>query len=74
MAEMGAIRMFMKMKAFDKIPLEGSISYKDLASSLDAEEAMISTLFNGSRAPSLTALSAHGMDDGCDWYVHQPLY
>jgi hypothetical protein len=27
MAEMGAIRMFMKMRAFDKIPLEGSVSY-----------------------------------------------
>lgn len=30
------------MRAFDKIPLEGNISYKDLAASLGAEEAMIS--------------------------------
>ncbi len=43
MAEMGAIRMFMKMKAFDKIPLEGSISYDDLAASLGAEVPLIST-------------------------------
>lgn len=42
MAEMGAIRMFMKIRAFDKIPQEGSVSYKDLADSLDAEESMIS--------------------------------
>jgi hypothetical protein len=42
MAEMSAIRMFMKIKAFDKIPQEGSVSYKDLADSLDAEESMIS--------------------------------
>jgi hypothetical protein len=34
--------MFMKIKAFDKIPQEGSVSYKDLADSLDAEESMIS--------------------------------
>jgi len=44
MAEMGAIRMFMKMRAFDKIPLEGSISYRDLAASLGAEEPLVSTL------------------------------
>jgi len=42
MGEMGAIRMFMKMRAFDKIPLEGSVSYKDLADSLGAEENLIS--------------------------------
>jgi hypothetical protein len=45
MAEMGAIRMFMKMKAFDKIPLGGSISYDDLADSLGAEVPLISTLY-----------------------------
>ena len=44
MGEMSAIRMFMKMRAFDKIPMEGSISYKDLADSLNAEEALVSTL------------------------------
>ena len=42
MAEMGALRMLMKLRAFDKIPLEGSISYKDLAESLGAEESLIS--------------------------------
>ena len=36
--------MFMKMKAFDKIPLEGSISYKDLATSLDAEESLVNMI------------------------------
>jgi hypothetical protein len=48
MAEMGAIRIFMKLKAFDKIPLDGSISYQDLATSLGAEEALISMLSNRS--------------------------
>ncbi len=43
MGEMGAIRMFMKMKAFDKIPLEGSVSYEDLAASLGAEVPLVST-------------------------------
>lgn len=65
MAEMGAIRMFMKMRAFDKIPLDGTISYKDLAASLGAEEALISTLgsitFQGAR---LTNPSTDGVDDG----------
>ena len=44
MAEIGAIRMIMKMKAFDKIPLDGSISYEDLATSLGAEVPLISRL------------------------------
>ncbi|KIW62740.1 hypothetical protein, variant [Phialophora macrospora] len=44
MAEMGAIRMFMKMKAFDKIPLGGSISYDDLAASLGAEVPLITRM------------------------------
>ncbi|OAL18498.1 hypothetical protein AYO20_11745 [Fonsecaea nubica] len=44
MAEMGAIRMFMKMKAFDKIPLEGSISYEDLAASLGAEVPLVTRM------------------------------
>lgn len=42
MGEMAAIRMFMKLRAFDQIPLEGSISYKELADSLGAEENLIS--------------------------------
>lgn len=53
MAEMGAIRMFMKLRAFDKIPLEGTISYRDLAASLEAEEPLISTLTEYHRLESL---------------------
>lgn len=65
MAEMSAIRMFMKMGAFDKIPLEGTISYRDLAASLGAEEALISTLSDAIfKYTSLTDPRSYGMDDG----------
>lgn len=57
MAEMGAIRMFMRMRAFDKIPLEGTISYKDLAASLGAEEALISARPERSLLESFTNYS-----------------
>lgn len=43
MAEMGAIRMFMEMMVFDKIPQDGSISYRELAASVGADESLIST-------------------------------
>lgn len=42
MAEMGALRMLMELKVFDKIPQEGSISYKELAESVGAEESLLS--------------------------------
>jgi hypothetical protein len=42
MAEMGALRMLMELKIFDKIPQSGSISYKDLAASVGAEESLLS--------------------------------
>jgi hypothetical protein len=43
MAEMAAIRIFMKWKAFEFIPEEGDgISYAELAAKLDAEEALVS--------------------------------
>ncbi|KAE9987857.1 hypothetical protein EG328_001283 [Venturia inaequalis] len=40
MSEYAAIRVFMKWKAFEEIPLDGSISYKDLAKRCRAEEAI----------------------------------
>jgi Mn-dependent DtxR family transcriptional regulator len=42
MAEMGAIRTLMKWKAFDVIPAEGTITYKELAEKLDAEVSLVS--------------------------------
>lgn len=42
MAEMGALRMMMELKVFDKIPLQGTISYKDVAASVGAEESLLS--------------------------------
>jgi hypothetical protein len=44
MAELGATRCFMKWGVFDLIPAEGSISYKELADKLGAEESLISTI------------------------------
>jgi hypothetical protein len=41
MAEMGAIRCFMDWGAFDLIPQDGSIAYKDLAEKLEAEESLV---------------------------------
>jgi hypothetical protein len=49
MAELAALRMLRELKVFDKIPQEGSISYRDLAASVGAEEALLSTY-----APELT--------------------
>lgn len=45
MAEMGALRILMELKAFDHIPDEGSISYKDLAEKVGAEENLLSRSF-----------------------------
>jgi hypothetical protein len=42
MTEYAAIRTYMKWEAFDKIPAEGSISYKQLAEKCDATEALTS--------------------------------
>ena len=42
MAEMGALRMLMELKIFDRIPQQGSISYRDLAASVGAEESLLS--------------------------------
>ncbi|KAK0702185.1 S-adenosyl-L-methionine-dependent methyltransferase [Lasiosphaeris hirsuta] len=44
MGEMGATYMFMEWKLFDRIPNSGSISYKELAASVGAEEAVISRI------------------------------
>jgi hypothetical protein len=41
MGEMGATYMFMEWKLFDKIPANSSISYKELATSVGAEEAVV---------------------------------
>ena len=42
MTEFAAIRVFMKWKAFEAIPDEGSISYKELAEKCNATEALLS--------------------------------
>ena len=42
MGELGALRMLMELNAFDKIPLEGDISYRDLADAVGAEETLVS--------------------------------
>ncbi|KAI1408871.1 S-adenosyl-L-methionine-dependent methyltransferase [Hypoxylon sp. FL1857] len=44
LSEWGSLRMFMKWKFFDKIPVEGSISYQELANSIGAEEALVSRM------------------------------
>ncbi|KAI2613923.1 S-adenosyl-L-methionine-dependent methyltransferase [Hypoxylon fragiforme] len=41
LSEWASIRMFMKWKFFDRIPLKGSISYEELAASIGAEEALV---------------------------------
>lgn len=38
---MGAIRCFMDWGVFDLIPQDGSLTYKELADKLDAEEHLI---------------------------------
>ncbi|KAK2033213.1 O-methyltransferase [Colletotrichum zoysiae] len=40
-AELGAKRLFAEWKVYDSIPLEGSISYGELAAKVNAEEALI---------------------------------
>lgn len=37
-----ATRLFVKWKAFEKIPLQGSISYKELSEKIQADEALVS--------------------------------
>lgn len=38
--------MYMKWNFFDKIPSEGSISYRELASSIGADEPLVCTLIS----------------------------
>ncbi|KAF6796385.1 o-methyltransferase [Colletotrichum sojae] len=42
--DMLVIRVLMSWKAFDAIPLEGAVSYADLASKVDAEESILKRL------------------------------
>jgi hypothetical protein len=44
MALMGANRLFTVWKVWDEIPLEGSISYADLAAKVDAEVSLLCKL------------------------------
>lgn len=44
MGELGCLRMLMELGAFDHIPLEGDISYGELAAAVKAEETLISKL------------------------------
>jgi hypothetical protein len=48
---MGALRMLMDMGVFDKIPQQGSISYRDLAASVGAEESLLSMCSIGNPIP-----------------------
>lgn len=41
MVQFAAMRLFVKWKVFETIPIQGSISYKDLASKVGADEALI---------------------------------
>jgi hypothetical protein len=41
MAEVIAIRTFMKLKVFENIPLDGSISLQDLAKATGAQESLL---------------------------------
>ena len=41
MAEVVAIRTFMKLKVLEKIPLEDSISLRDLAKATGAQESLL---------------------------------
>jgi len=41
MAEIGAWNLFLEWKIFDKIPNHGSISFRDLAAGVNAEEELI---------------------------------
>jgi hypothetical protein len=41
MGEIGATYMYMEWKLFDKIPETGSVSYKELAASVGAEESVV---------------------------------
>lgn len=52
----GAIRLFYQWKVFDKIPLQGTISYGDLAKGVEAEVSLISRCpFQGSYKPIVHA-------------------
>ena len=42
MAQYSAAQLFYEWKAFDLIPLEGSISYPELAAATETEEALMS--------------------------------
>ncbi|KAK2592521.1 hypothetical protein QQS21_009796 [Conoideocrella luteorostrata] len=44
MTQFGALRLFIKWKIFEKIPSEGSVSYKELADGLKADTALIARL------------------------------
>ncbi|KAI1802767.1 S-adenosyl-L-methionine-dependent methyltransferase [Daldinia bambusicola] len=44
LGEWAVIRMFMKWRVFDSIPLEGSITYRELADLLGVQETLVSRL------------------------------
>lgn len=50
-AQLGANRLFWEWKVYDQIPLEGSISYGELAGKVDAEESLISESISFSYPP-----------------------
>ncbi|KAK3385268.1 O-methyltransferase-domain-containing protein [Podospora didyma] len=42
--DVACLDIFMEWKAFDKIPLDGSISYAELASAIDAQESLVARI------------------------------
>ena len=75
MAEMGALRMLMELKVFDKIPQQGSISYKELAEDVGAEESLLSknareaSLLGSCVGGIITFCSSIPLDVGINWYI-----
>ena len=69
MTEFPAIRLFMKWKAFENIPFEGSISYKVLAEKCDVQEALLSEFYRGSLRAFVDTRenSSRRLDDGGNW-------
>jgi O-methyltransferase domain len=70
MTEFPAIRLFMKWKAFENIPSEGSISYKELAEKCEVQEALLSKNFVVLTCATIDSGydSSRRLDDGCYWY------
>ena len=63
--------MLMELKVFDKIPQQGSISYKELAENVGAEESLLSKKAREAISLSrvLTSRSSIPLDVGINSYI-----